>query len=1171
MLALGELQKGAGPDQRVTARADVVDGTGTNARLTGVWKSWEIKTSTQPAEFAKTARDAKFLGWLVSGPDPAVTARIDFAKQAATDPVTLWGKGSVGDQAPENQQVSASVVPVGATTGGTTGACAWAVLDEGIKVRINTHYVDNASNNGMRTAQLGAGERPGVEFIPGLNALERKFFKQNAAQSRVIDNGITRLNFALTGEALAQGKGVKEALRPLTHDVTTQSLGLFTDTARGGFRQDFQLLMNSATLPAASPTPDLPYLGKGVYASRLGMAPATAPTDPPWTTLHQFARMYRDTPPNTYPANVINEGGVPKIKAQIPTGWVAATTDASNFVTINRTPPPGLVLLPSIAKVQMLFSLIGRDLYGDLPEDVTGPLTDAQKAIGIHYPLYISCRGTRNDYDLHLLYAPIVTLHNPYNVALELSNVRVEFVHIPFAMQLFRNGTALSSGLVPMETMYWDNQDGSNNRIFSMSLKNATADGTPDTSANATKITLLPGEVKLFSSYIDPNRSYYKELWDVYHNGGYGSVKFWDFTAGTNITTRIDALQGWRGDGIGFDCDMITGGVVAMAYDDEFHVLFAPLSVPSSKNKFVVQMSATVGSSSTPTIVSAIEMDYEAPDGLRNFIGSNGATMPMRYPKASAVPNTVKGIDLVDRAIKPIKDLVRVKPFALLSVQAKTTAGGEATMEDGRLATKPWCFAHANVAASTQKVLSEHSANFAHEIDMQVLDQGSDLLIEVDRAGQGRGNFVSGHTSTNGTKFGIQYEIPLAPLQTLAALNGANPGGSTSYLPRFAQPIGNSWAHPLIPSNKLIELNTNTNLNGGKNYLDHSFLLNLALYDGFYFSGLADQTGPFCTPAKTTATLAAEFAAGKPLDDPRLVLRPPDNRLATEFPEVVAKTTGATLPYQIVAAWQMMQGAFNVNSTSVPAWKAMLASIHDAQALCNQIDKANNSTSLSALAAEDKQARISRFRLPASKSFAAGASAKDGYWLGPREYSDSELQSLAESIVKQVRLRGPFLSLAEFVNRRLGTDETAQRGALQQAIDDSGINSAIAKAAGAGFEIPAATVAGYKYANAAAGAGSSYQGAPGFLTQADVLNVLGNAATARSDTFTIRGYGEARGAHGEILARATCEAVVQRFPEWLDPADTVETAVKDLKSQSNKTFGRRFLITSLRWLNPKEI
>jgi hypothetical protein len=161
--------------------------------------------------------------------------------------------------------------------------------------------------------------------------------------------------------------------------------------------------------------------------------------------------------------------------------------------------------------------------------------------------------------------------------------------------------------------------------------------------------------------------------------------------------------------------------------------------------------------------------------------------------------------------------------------------------------------------------------------------------------------------------------------------------------------------------------------------------------------------------------------------------------------------------------------------------------------------------------------------------------------------------------------------MAEFVNRRLGSGDMAQRGALQQAIDDSNLNKGHAVAANAGFEIPAAAVANYKYANAPAGAGSSYQGAPGYLSQADILNVLGNAATPRSDTFTVRGYGEARDANGKVLARATCEAVVQRFPDWLDPADKVETLPVSLASESNKTFGRRFLITTLRWLSPNEI
>ena len=37
MLAVGDLQKHAGPDQRITARADILDERIANPRLTGVW------------------------------------------------------------------------------------------------------------------------------------------------------------------------------------------------------------------------------------------------------------------------------------------------------------------------------------------------------------------------------------------------------------------------------------------------------------------------------------------------------------------------------------------------------------------------------------------------------------------------------------------------------------------------------------------------------------------------------------------------------------------------------------------------------------------------------------------------------------------------------------------------------------------------------------------------------------------------------------------------------------------------------------------------------------------------------------------------------------------------------------------------------------------------------
>jgi hypothetical protein len=260
----------------------------------------------------------------------------------------------------------------------------------------------------------------------------------------------------------------------------------------------------------------------------------------------------------------------------------------------------------------------------------------------------------------------------------------------------------------------------------------------------------------------------------------------------------------------------------------------------------------------------------------------------------------------------------------------------------------------------------------------------------------------------------------------------------------------------------------------------------------------------------------------------------------------------------------------------------MLTSVHSAAALYNKVTSPT-STSLAPLPANPvATARVSRFRLPGSTATDSGA-----YWLGPRELDNAQIDQLANAIVQQVRERGPFLSLSEFVNRQLGSGDAAQSGALQRAIDLSGINTAnTPEAKGqsdqfSGYPIVAAKVAGYQYLNAAAGTGNSAAGAPGAISQADLLSVLGNAATPRSDTFTIRAYGEARDGNNKVIATACCESVVQRQPEYVDSTDPV-TAVPApvapatttnpvIGSPANQAFGRRFGILAFRWLSKAEI
>ena len=88
-----------------------------------------------------------------------------------------------------------------------------------------------------------------------------------------------------------------------------------------------------------------------------------------------------------------------------------------------------------------------------------------------------------------------------------------------------------------------------------------------------------------------------------------------------------------------------------------------------------------------------------------------------------------------------------------------------------------------------------------------------------------------------------------------------------------------------------------------------------------------------------------------------------------------------------------------------------------------------------------------------------------------------------------------------------------------------------------------------------------------------MLRILEPMATVRSDTFVIRTCGEATDANGVVTSRAYAEAVVQRVPEYVNPIDRPSVNVDSVASASaiNKAFGRRFKMTSFRWLAKQEI
>ena len=214
------------------------------------------------------------------------------------------------------------------------------------------------------------------------------------------------------------------------------------------------------------------------------------------------------------------------------------------------------------------------------------------------------------------------------------------------------------------------------------------------------------------------------------------------------------------------------------------------------------------------------------------------------------------------------------------------------------------------------------------------------------------------------------------------------------------------------------------------------------------------------------------------------------------------------------------------------------------------------------------------------------------------------LTALARHIVQQVKTRGPFLSMGDFLNRRLGTAKTAlnEMGALQEAIEECTVPNTGKNINDAAISDGTAVVLSAAFSSGPGSAATnSATGIPGYLMQQDLVQAFAPVMSARSDTFVVRCYGEVNNPKllnsdktPKPIARAWGEAVVQRLPDYVDQTDpklygtnvygtnlgdatppydriTSLTSPTPIVNGTNLTFGRRFKVVSFRWLNESDL
>lgn len=227
--------------------------------------------------------------------------------------------------------------------------------------------------------------------------------------------------------------------------------------------------------------------------------------------------------------------------------------------------------------------------------------------------------------------------------------------------------------------------------------------------------------------------------------------------------------------------------------------------------------------------------------------------------------------------------------------------------------------------------------------------------------------------------------------------------------------------------------------------------------------------------------------------------------------ESAAPSLEAVLDGGSAARFAFRRGAFNVNSTSVLAWRSWLAGA--------RIREWSHAGSLVTTSLENSHFRFGQSAQESEGDPSAPLAGERIYSASPRLLTNSQVVSLASATVGLIRQRGrPFASIAEFLNA----------GILAQAISTAGINASL---------LP------------------EDAGTPGWLSQADVFASLASVAGVRSDTFLVRAYGDvANPKTGLVESRIWCEAVLQRLPV-----------------SSVGSVGRRFRVTYFRWLGQDEV
>ena len=1158
MIAIGRLQTEAGPDQRITATADI-KGISANPQWMGVWKS-DVKGS--PAEPV----------WMVSGSRPDASKQLD-----KKDSALLASFPSSGSAA---RDIRAEYVHV--KNGRTNGRFAFWIGDEGVKARVDVARPPRNENVSIqeKIARAQSPQEPGLSVFDKDNQSMWTSFDPDGA-----DDLNKKLLVSMGTVALAVGDspGLKrdDVLKHYFNDLTTGGSGLPVNARDGGFKADLSLVFDRSqqsesfvsefigAKPVSSKVLKTDVLGFSVTdSSKFGLSEQITKghegggfVGPNWGNLFNYARLWEKVGGNAAPMVGPDPRADSDLRQDDWKPYSEANKGLPNREDLQHT-NSGLSPVLSVAQIGLYFGA-----------DEGAPPAANQKR-----------------YYAKLMVKPIIGLWNPYNVRINDSQYMVEWAFAPYMRLDYqkpeKDGTFATGSGNRVELWlreYWMTQEGGK---FP----------TDDAGQAGSYLRMLtrpvdfePGEFRLFSAEGNPEMS-----------TGYNNY----------LVPTLDPAGAYSMRIIRSEDGKIKGADGKLLPDQKKG---QPLMIPTGYYGWFgdvylqdTHWDGKTASYGTGTRGRFPKLDKEATPTWFSLKSVADVTTE----KVGDVTHLSRYTNLWNGGRDETAKVGGYIPEPILSARAKINvsgAGGRTpylidTLTEGRLGhigtwrfytrnptevressqgLRGWIDSNPRVIASNVKFdgskndsagkqgwnatsnlipgASENTFGDTFGGNRGLVSDGSwgkeSRIPEGDPTPE-RWRGFGGPASTlnaGGQTHVILYDVPQSPLVSVGQFQHAELS-RYNHEPGFV--VGNSYANPRIAPDATI----NPDLGGmGFSVVDISHEVNSRLWDTTFFSTVSPD---YIGGSGFDSSLRETLMGRKPLPNPRMeyvsVPGDPLDRSGSPSVEKIIEKAGLLAP-QAVAARMRVTGAFNVNSTSKTAWKAVLSSMG-----ASELPVINPSTSKTSWS-DPKGIRFNRFVHPILESGYAGGDADAAFWQGWRELSEENLDQLATAIVAEVKERGPFLSMADFVNRNPKSDQSEHRlkGALQAAIDKvandplpSSVGLASANPNGAAFF---QTITGE---NQAAGHAA-------YLLQGDLLQSLAPILQVRSDYFRIRTCGEALDKNGKVIAKATCEAFVQRLPEYVDPSERPEVIAPG--KSINKTFGRKFQLVSFRWLNSSEI